>query len=154
MQSINISDRTNILLPTLSAERGSVLECEIRGIAKHLDHVQVHIGRKDTSALFPVNAVREPGGIWRVYVPGLVFPDVGKVQYQISALDDKRGSHWLGGGYICISPSVINVDEPPSALIPEDTYIRNPATGLWHKLSVTFEDGEMVSQLEQEGITR
>ncbi len=42
-----------------------------------------------------------------------------------------------------------------SDYIPEDTYIRNPKTGLWYKLTASIDElGNIVPEIETEGITR
>jgi len=50
--------------------------------------------------------------------------------------------------------SAINMSEADVPAVPEDTYIRNPATGLWHKLTIAFEDGGFLPIISNEGITR
>lgn len=153
MQRIIVNDNARPLVE-LRVGRASVLECEIVGIPRGFSKVQLHVGRADTAAMFPVVAVQHPGGVWRVYANALVFPDAGRFPYHVTARDEQNGSRWIGSGYVTVLASVLNVDGSAVPPIPEDTYIRNTETGLWHKLTVTIEDGEIVAQLEQEGITK
>ena len=89
-----------------------------------------------------------------MYASGLYFPDEGRARYRVSARTPQGDSVHLGAGTLEIVPSSINVEESALPIVPEDTYLRNPATGLWHKFTCTFEDGMLTPNIAKEGITR
>ena len=60
----------------------------------------------------------------------------------------------LGEGTLRIVPSSLNVDAAAIPIVPDDMYLRNPMTGLWHKLTCTIEDGDMLPLISKEGITK
>ena len=152
MQKITINNQYR--LARLVVGRASVLTFEIHDVGEDYESVRVHFSRRDTAEFVPVSASPTPGGVWRVYANGLHFPDPGRLTYHVTAIDSRGAHHWLGEGSVDVRQSVAHVNGEAEPLIPEDTYVRNPATGLWHKLTVTYEDGEIVSQVEQEGITK
>ena len=94
------------------------------------------------------------GGDWRLYASGLYFPDEGRAKYRVSARTPQGDSVYLGAGALEIAPSSLNVDEADLPIVPEDTYLRNPATGLWHKLTCTFDDGMLTPIIAKEGVTK
>ena len=57
-------------------------------------------------------------------------------------------------GRLFVEQSVLNVSEEDVPLVPEETWVRNPATGLWHKLEVTVEDGVLVPEFSNVGVSR
>lgn len=151
---ITINDDPQRPLPAIPVGRGSVFEADIHNVPDTLDELQIHIGRIDREGAFtPVNCIARSDRRWYGYVNGLAFPDVGKAEYHITGIDTRGCSHWLGSGVVRVMPSVLHSDAAP--IIPEDTYLRNPATGLWHKLTASIDEyGNIVPEIETEGITR
>ena len=139
---------------SISVGRGSAVWLEIVGVPNGVENVVFHAGRPGTDNYSAVQASPLPDGRWAVYASGLHFPDVGAGRYHVTGKDERGGSVWLGSGSLYVEPSVLNVDAEDIPLVPEDAYVRNPATGLWHKLTVTFEDGALVPELSTEGVSR
>lgn len=155
-QSIRLGFGRKVQIPlqTIAVGRGSVLELEITGAPEGLQNVQLHVGRIGRSDFVPVTATPMPDNRWAVYANGLNFPDEGRTKYHLTGRDERDGSVWLGSGTLLIMPSVLNVDGAAAPIVPEDTYLLNPETGLWHKLTCTIEDGDMVPEISKEGIAR
>jgi hypothetical protein len=145
----------NKTLSPLSVGRGSALDCLIDGLPEDVTNVQFHAGRPNRAGVFSVvTATRLPDGRWAVYANGLHFPDAGSAKYHVTGRDGKGNNVWLGCGPLAVLPSVLNIAEEEAPIVPEDTYIRNPVTGLWHKLLVSVEGGALVPEIENEGVTR
>lgn len=152
---LSATRQVHIPLQTLTVGRGSVLELEIHGAPEGLQNVQLHVGRMNSSDFSPVTATPMPDNRWSIYVSGLYFPDEGRIQYHLTGRDERDGSVWLGSGRIIILPSVLHKQDGEESIVPEDTYVRNPRTGLWHRLTVTMDtDGDMLPAITKKGITR
>jgi len=152
---VNPNGRVSKPLSTLEAARHSVLEFTLQGLPQDMENVCVHIGRPGSDSYEAVAASPLPDGCWSVYASGLYFPEVGRADWHLTSKDRKGRSRYHGMGTLRIVESVLNENgaQTPS-LIPEDTYVRNPRTGLWHKLTAKFEDGEIVPIIDPEGIER
>lgn len=142
------------MLCPMTVGRGSALWLELVGVPDGVSNVQFHAGRPGTENYSTVTASPISDGRWAVYASGLNFPNVGVAKYHVTGKDEKDGSVWLGRGRLNIEQSVVNVDAEDVPLVPEDAYVRNPATGLWHKLTVVVEDGVLVPELDKTGVTR
>lgn len=146
---------TDLGLPEVRVGRASAFYALVRGVPAAFDNVQIHFCRPGGTAPSVATGVRVPGNDVRVYASPLHFPDEGRTRYHITARDAEGASVWLGSGTLQIEPSVLNADGQDAPLVPEDTCIRNPKTGLYHKLlAEANEDGEITLSLEQEGITK
>lgn len=142
------------ILRALSVGRGAAMELELVGVPDGVVNVMFHAGRPGTENYSTVTARPLPDGRWGVYASGLHFPSVGVAKYHVTGKDGHDGSVWLGYGRLEIEQSVANVDAEDVPLVPEDAYVRNPLTGLWHKLTVVVEDGALVPELDKTGVSR
>lgn len=141
-------------LATLTVGRASAFECEILGAPQGLQELQIHIAKAGTANYTAVVARPLSDNRWAVYASGLNFPDEGVARYHLTGKDQTDNAVWLGSGRLEIVPSVLHSDAANIPVIPEDTYVRNPATGLWHKVTMHFDGDELVMNYEKEGITR
>ena len=141
-------------LRTITVGRGSALELELVGVPDGLVNVMFHAGRPGTENYSMATARELPDGRWAVYASGLHFPNVGVAKYHVTGKDGRDGSVWLGRGRLNIEQSVLNVDPDAIPLVPDDAYVRNPVTGLWHKLEVTVENGVLVPEFSDQGVSR
>lgn len=141
-------------LRAITVGRGSALELDIAGVPEDVVNVVFHAGRPGTENYSAVAASALPGGRWAVYASGLHFPDVGVGKYHVTGRDWRGGSVWLGSGRLTVEQSVLNVDPDAIPLVPDDAYVRNPVTGLWHKLNVTVEDGVLTPEFSDQGVSR
>lgn len=101
-------------------------------------------------------ATRQSDGTWRAYVSPYTFPVVGlSLEYSVVGVDVVGNPRWLGTGQLNVMdcPAAGSSDAPE--VIPADTYVRNPVTGLYHKLTaIVDEDGNLTINLAEEGIER
>ena len=101
-------------------------------------------------------AVKQADGTWRAYCSPFIFPVVGlALQYSPIGVDAQSNPRWLGTGQLNVvdCPAAGSSDAPE--VVPRDTYIRNPVTGLYHLLTATVdEDGNLTLNLSDEGETR
>lgn len=140
-------------LCTVSVGRASTLIAEVLNAPDGLQELQLHIGRIGRDDFISIPAMPRTDGRWAVYASGLNFQDEGVTKYHVTGIEARGGSVWLGSGRLEILPSVLNADSGSISPVPEDTYIRNPDTGLWHKLTVEVFDG-VLTPVVGEGVTR
>ena len=84
------------------------------------------------------------------------FPDLSDaLEYHVLGTDTNGNARWLGSGPLEVRDNPANGSPVVPEIIPADTYIRNPATGLYHKLTAAVdEDGNLTISLEEEGVER
>lgn len=101
-------------------------------------------------------ATRQADGTWRAYVSPFTFPTVGlSLEYSVVGADVHENPRWLGTGQLNVVACPANGSSDVPAIVPRDTYIRNPVTGLYHLLTATVdEDGNLTLDLSDEGETR
>ena len=101
-------------------------------------------------------ATLQEDGIFRCYLTPLCFSDVASdLQYDLIGLDAEGNARHLGVGTLRVLTSHLTEDGALPDVIPQDTYIYNPTTGLWHKLVATVdESGVITTAVEQEGVER
>ena len=142
-------------LPTITTGKSSTLEFEVVGAPDGLQELTFHVSGANSPRTFSsVVASALPGGRWRVYANGLYFPDAGRAEWQLTGKDGKDNAVWLGKGRLEVVDCVLSSSGKASQIVPDDCYIRNPDTGLWHKVTATVEDGEIVLQYDKEGVER
>ena len=140
-------------LPELRVGRASSLDLTLAGVPADLENLELHVKVGEAFAI--AVARRIPGGEWAAYASPAFFPTVGTAAYHLTAKDPEGNSRWLGAGRVRILDSVLNVDGAQAPILPDDTYVRNPVTGLYHLLTVTAdEDGNLTPEIADEGITR
>ena len=154
MFTIPIKEGSPTALPFAEVGRGSAFRALLVGVSPELENVEVHFATPTNATGSAVKCDAMPGGDWRVYASGIYFPDEGRAKYRVSARTPQGDSVHLGEGPLRIVPSSLNVDEAAIPIVPEDTYLRNPKTGLWHKFTCTIEDGDMLPVISKEGITK
>ena len=154
MLTIPIKEGSPLSLPAAEVGRASAFRALLVGVSADLENVEVHFATPTNASGTAVKCTPIPGGDWRVYASGLYFPDEGKAKYRVSAKTPEGDSVHLGEGALRIVPSSLNVDAAAIPIVPEDTYLRNPKTGLWHKLTCTIEDGDMLPLISKNGVTK
>ena len=159
-------DRLNDPLATCFVGKLSSAVFVIWGdIPDDVDTITVQIGRTedpDTHQPRPnfTAAATEVEGrtprCFRAYLSPFLFPDTSDaLEYHIIGADDHGNARWLGTGPLIVRDNPANGSPVPPEVIPADTYIRNPATGLYHKLTAAVNEyGELSIDLESEGIHR
>ena len=93
---------------------------------------------------------------FRAYLSPFLFPDTSDaLEYHIIGTDENGNARWLGTGPLIVRENPANGSPVVPPIIPADTYIRNPATGLYHKLTAGVNElGEIVLDCDPEGIER
>jgi len=134
----------------------------IHGMPADIDGAGVVFGVAPTGnvphdpPVYRAAATRQADGTWRAYVIPAIFPVVGlALEYSVVGMDAQDNPRWLGTGQLNVvdCPAAGSADAPD--IIPADTYVRNPITGLYHKLTaVVDEDGNLTINLADEGIER
>ena len=156
-------ERLNQPLPPLYAGRLSsfVVELAASGVPDDIEAVRILFERTADSAgndRNPVTAVATltDAGAYRAYCSPFCFPDLSEtLHYHVMATDTNGNPRWLGSGQLRVreNPANGSADEPE--VIPSDTYIRNPTTGLYHKLTAFVDEyGEVSVSVAEEGIKR
>ncbi len=155
--------RLNFPTATAYVGRLSSAVFEIYGdIPDDIDTIAVEIERtKDPQtqqprANFTAAATRQADGSFTCYFAPWYFPDLGAgLHYHIMGLDLSGNPRWLGTGALIITANPSDGSSVTPEIIPADTYIRNPVTGLYHKLTAAVNEyGELRIDLESEGIQR
>lgn len=159
------ADRLNRPLETCFVGKLSSAVMRIAGdIPDDIDGVTVQIGRtEDPTTHQPrtnfIAAASEVDGMprsFRAYLSPFLFPDTSDaLEYHVIATDDHGNARWLGTGPLVVRENPANGSPVPPEVIPADTYIRNPVTGLYHKLTAAVNElGEIVIDCDPEGIQR
>ena len=131
---------------------------DVEGIAVLIGRTEdpeTHEPRED----FTAAAVEVDGSsprAFRCYLSPFLFPDVSDaLEYHVVGTDTAGNARWLGTGAPDVRDNPANGSSVVPPIIPPDTYIRNPATGLYHKLTAAVNEyGELSIDLESEGIQR
>lgn len=158
------ADRLNRPLETCFVGKLSSAVFRIVGdIPDDIDGITVQIGRTEDAIThqprpnYTVAANRNADGTaFRCYLAPFCFPDVSDaLEYHVVATDTNGNARWLGSGPLIVRDNPADGSPVAPEIIPADTYIRNPVTGLYHKLTaVVNEYGELSIDLESEGIQR
>ena len=158
------ADRLNRPLETCFVGKLSSAVFRIVGdIPDDIDGMTVQIGRTEDPTThqprqnFTVAANRNADGkTYHCYLAPLCFPDVSDaLEYHIVATDTNGNPRWLGSGPLIVRDNPADGSPIVPEIIPADTYIRNPVTGLYHKLTAAVNEyGELSINLESEGIER
>ena len=152
--------RPNLPLATCFVGKLSSAVFSIGGdIPDDIDGLTVQIERTPDGttprANFTAAATRQADGSYRCYLSPFYFPDVASLAYHIIALDANGNARWLGTGNLEVRDNPANGSPDVPEIIPADTYIRNPVTGLYHKLVADVNDlGEISVGVDPEGIER
>jgi len=99
------------------------------------------------------DAEENSGGEVAVYVPGANFPAAGAGKYEVVITETATGRNfWCGAGAVTVLAASSGSVNPGYGTALE-TYIRNPTTGLWHKVTAEINEfGEVTTTVEQTGV--
>lgn len=159
-------DRLNIPLATCPVGKLSSAVFVICGdIPDDVDSLAVEIERTpdpDTHQPrpnFTAAATRQTDGTFRCYLSPFYFPEIAPdLHYHVMGTDTAAPTanpRWLGTGALRILENPANGSSVAPEIIPADTYVRNPVTGLYHKLVAEVnEDGELSVAIDKEGISK
>ena len=158
-------DRLNAPLVPCNVGKLSSAVFVVEGdIPDDMDTLSVRIGRVPDPSTepptpredFTAAASRQDDGTFRCYLAPFYFPDVSaELAYHIVGADLEGNSRWLGTGGLIVEDCPANGSPIIPPIIPADTYIRNPATGKYHKLTAELNElGEITIDVDKEGIDR
>lgn len=159
-------DRLNAPLATCNVGRLSSAVFVIGGdVPDDIESLSVEIERTpDPNTHQPrpnytAAATRQTDGTFRCYLSPFYFPEIAPdLHYHVIGTDTAAPTanpRWLGTGDLRILENPANGYSVVPEIIPADTYIRNPVTGLYHKLTAEVnEHGEVTVAVEEEGIER
>lgn len=153
MNRILVSDDPTRALAPISVPRASAFLARIVGLSKTFTNVQVHFGIPGSAVRNVCVCTPRRNGEFNLYASPAYFGTVGASEYHITALTDQNDSIYLGKGTLTVVQSVLNVASAAVPPVPDDTYVRNPETGLYHKLTVVVEDGVLTPRLDTTGVT-
>lgn len=131
-----------------------ILDDEIEALNVRIFRMPAADGTERTPYVAP--ATLQEDGIWRAYLTPLCFSDVASdLQYDLIGVDASGNARHLGVGALRVLDGNLTSEGTLPDIIPADTYLYNPTTGLYHKLIATIdESGVITTALEQEGVER
>lgn len=152
--------RLNFPLKTVTAGVLSSAYFTLEGVPPHVESLAVCFGYDTDGLTFRAECAKADGaeGVWTCYANPYVFPAAapdGTLEYHVLAVDGHGNPQWLGTGVLRVleCPAEGSADAP--TVIPRDTYIRNPVTGLYHLLTaIVDDDGNMTLDLAEEGVAK
>lgn len=134
----------------------SSLDVIVKGVPSGVSELEIRFGAEGRDR--PISARGRIGqdGVWHVYAMPFCFPAAaGDLQYEIVCTDADGNQRWLGTGALAVleCSAAGSGEEPP--IVPRDTYLRNPVTGLYHRLVAEVdEDGVLTVAVDQEGVEK
>ena len=99
---------------------------------------------------------KKTDGTYECYLSPFYFPDEANgLKYHIVGRDAHDAPRWLGSGTLNVEENPANGSGVVPEVIPSDTYIRNPITGKYHKLTASVNElGEIAIDIDDEGVDR
>ncbi len=133
------------------------LTVEVVGVPDGMAELGMLVEAAGTDTPFAAAGKDMGGGRWRVYLMPYCFPvasDLG-LKYQIVGTDARGERTWLGTGALGVRDCGAAGSSLIPSVIPADTYVRNPKTGLYHKVTAEVdEDGIITLGVESEGVEK
>lgn len=151
MFTIPINEGSRTSLPAAEVGRASAFRALLVGVPGELENVEVHFGTPDGANFACVPCTATQGGNWRVYASPIYFMNAGSAKYFVTAKTPEGDSAYLGAGGLYVMDSPQNIGATEATIVPNDTYLRNPQTGLWHRLTCKFENGVLTPTLADKG---
>lgn len=159
-------DRLNIPLATCPVGKLSSAVFVICGdIPDDIDSLAVEIERTpdpDTHQPrpnFTAAATRQTDGTFRCYLSPFCFPEIAPdLHYHVMGTDTAAPTanpRWLGTGSLLVKKNPANGSPIIPPVVPPDTYVRNPVTGLYHKVNAEVDEyGNITLVVEKEGVVK
>ena len=154
-------DRLDLpLAPCAVGKLSSAVFAIMGDIPADIEGLAVQIGRLPDGQTprdnFTAAATLQADGNYSCYLSPFYFPDASDaLKYHVIGLDSHNSPRWLGSGDLRVFDNPANGSASTPEVIPADTYIRNPVTGKYHKLTAAINElGEIALELDDEGIDR
>ena len=131
----------------------SSLDVIVKGVPSGVSELEIRFGAEGRENPISARGRMVQDGVWHVYAMPFCFPSAaGDLKYEIVCTDEGGNARWLGTGALAVlACSAAGSGEEPQ-IVPRDTYLRNPVTGLYHRLVAEVdEDGVLTVAVHQEG---
>jgi hypothetical protein len=144
-------DKPNFpLTPVWVGMNGAAL-FSITGLPTETESARLWITKVGASVAVYFDATwDETEEVWYAYAGGANFPTVGQGSYEVEFEDDEGRTFWSGRGVLSVL--LASGGGTVGAGTPADSYVRNPITGLYHKVTVRVNElGEFTTEVSQTG---
>lgn len=151
--------RLNTALTTINAGRLSAHYLNVVRVPDYATTLAVVVKYKtdqgeDAAYAAPCNAT-STAGKWTCYIIPAAFPHAGEYCYDVVGYNADAAPVWLGRGRLAVHENPAAGQGEIPSIIPADTYVRNPVTGLYHLVSAVVDDeGNVTLNVAEEGIER
>ena len=132
------------------------LDIIVQGVPSGVSELEIRFGAEGRENPISARGRMVQDGVWHVYAMPFCFPAAaGDLKYEIVCTDEGGNARWLGTGALAVlACSAAGSGEEPQ-IVPRDTYLRNPVTGLYHRLVAEVdEDGVLTVAVDQEGVEK
>ena len=134
----------------------SSLDVIVKGVPMGVSDLEIRFDAAGRDRPISARGRMVQDGVWHVYAMPFCFPSAaGDLKYEIVCTDEGGNARWLGTGALAVlACSAAGSGEEPQ-IVPRDTYLRNPVTGLYHRLVAEVdEDGVLTVAVDQEGVEK
>lgn len=138
----------NIPLPHLWSGRGSRAMINVSGHPADTTPLIIYTAPEAEEA-----TVIEADDSGNIYINGWSLDFAADVRYEIVARDADGVSTSMGKGQLTVYASSTSGSIPtPPPIVPPETYVRNPVTGLYHLVTAVLnEDNEITLNVSETG---
>lgn len=131
----------NIPLPHLYSGQGSRAYIQISGYPAGTTPLFIFTEPDADEA-----TVIEADASGAIYINGWSLDFADQVRYEIVCRDEDNISTSMGKGYLTIYASATSATIPtPPPIVPPETYVRNPVTGLYHLVTAVLNDANEIA---------
>ena len=134
----------------------SSLDIVVKGVPLGVSGLEIRFGAAGSDVPFSARGRMCADGSWHVYAMPFCFPAAASgLEYEIVCTDADGNARWLGTGALDVLACGANGSGEEPTIVPRDTYLRNPVTGLYHRLVAEVdEDGVLTVAVDQEGVEK
>lgn len=145
-------DRPNLPLDPIWPGRNSSALLVLAGVSSGFT-ARLYLTKVGADVAVYFDAQRNSHGDMCVYVPGANFPAPGAGRYEVIITEESTGrNYWCGSGAVTVLAASSGSVNPGYGTALE-TYVRNPVTRLWHKVTAEINKyGEITTVVDQEGV--
>lgn len=144
---INV-EKIDFPIAPIGVRCGCAYSVQFRNIPNDITNVQFSVIGADGKALNPLPCSLRTGFVWKVDVPGYMFPFVGSGFYEVWGMNESGEKVALGRGVLTVRPfesaNMLPVSPSGAQII---TAIPD-ASGRLHKVVAVEVDGEYTWQIE------
>jgi hypothetical protein len=120
------------------------------GVPAGAETVKLYLTKVGASVAVYFDVSQNEAGEWYALAGGANFPTAGQGSYEVEVTDEDGNKFWCGRGIVTVQAA--SGGGAAGAGTPADTWIRNPATGKYHRLIVTVNElGEVSVGIDSQG---